>query len=153
LLRARGDGWLQGSSAFQTQQDRCTQKLTYTVATHIKLTQIQEGPVLRGKSEHRVPPLTKKIFAIDGFWKKEDQFSPKEVSLGILTIFQGRPHALEWLGQNKTGSTIFLFFGGSGGCFILFVSVFVGLLNGCLDFHFVGFLKREKHKKYDQNIF
>lgn len=42
---------------------------------------------------------------------------------------------------------------GLGGGVVLFVSVFVVLLNGCFDFHFVSFLRERKIKKYDQNIF
>lgn len=31
--------------------------------------------------------------------------------------------------------------------------MFVVLLNGCFDFHFVSFLRERKIKKYDRNIF
>ena len=56
---------------------------------------------LRGGSGHGVPPLTKKLFAIDTCWQMEKSVFLYRMSLGISTILQGRAHTKDNLTNTK----------------------------------------------------
>lgn len=52
-------------------------------------------PALKRKSKQQVPPLTKKIFVIDGCWKRENQSSNKKKKknvAGFINLFCGKRH-------------------------------------------------------------
>ena len=54
----------------------CVYELTGTVVARTRLAQVQtrQGPRAERGSGHRVPPLTKRVSAIDSFWQKKGQF-------------------------------------------------------------------------------
>lgn len=73
-------------------------ELTEAIAACIGNAHVQDrqSQSLRQRSEHELPSLTEKLFAIHTCWQRESVFS-NGVSLGMLTTIQGRPHAQEKL--------------------------------------------------------
>lgn len=74
IVRARGNGWLQGNSIFQKQHGRCTYELTETVT---ELTRSAQAHTMQNLSveELRVLPPAKEVLSSDSSWDKESQFS------------------------------------------------------------------------------
>ena len=68
-VTARSDGWLQGNSVFQIQEDCCTYEL-----------RTRWGPSTERGIEKGVPLLIKKLSSIDTCWKMENQLSPMSLS-------------------------------------------------------------------------
>lgn len=79
-LRTRGGGYLQGSSVFQTQQGRCTHKLTKTGNTHKTLIRKSQTKFLgeRKTGRHKDPPLDKELLAFECSYVRKSQFSSME---------------------------------------------------------------------------
>lgn len=78
-----GDAEEAGSSRYNRTDARSHKD---TVITHIRPAQVQANriPVLGGESEHRVSPLTKKLYPINIGLQR------KKISMEITTL-QGRP--------------------------------------------------------------
>ena len=71
IVRARGDGWHQGNSVFQTQQGWCTDELMGpTGSAQLK----PDGPSTeKGNNQEHI---IKKLSAIHTHWQRENKFSP-----------------------------------------------------------------------------
>ena len=89
----------------------CAYKLRETVAACTRPAQVQDRQfaALRGKSGHRIPPLTKKLSPSDTHWQRENQLFQWWATEYISATFQDKPQAQEELvGQHKINSMVFL---------------------------------------------
>lgn len=75
-LRARGSGWVQENSVFHSQQGSCTYKCTDVRAVCVRPTQAQaaQNPSVERGSGDKIPPLAKKLLAIDSLREREVTF-------------------------------------------------------------------------------
>ena len=77
IVRAIGSLWLQGISAFWTQQDRCTYELTVIGIAISRPRQFKPDKTPAWKrGSHKIPSLAEEeLLTVNTCWKRESQFS------------------------------------------------------------------------------
>lgn len=96
-IRARGDGWIQGSNIFQTQEDWRTSELTETVTAHERCSQVQtkQNPITKKWTSAQSPTPTLETVCKWYILEKGESFFYSVESLGIAPKYQGRLYAQE----------------------------------------------------------
>lgn len=128
----RGDGWLQGSSAFQTHQDRCANELTrlcVVTRTRPAWVQARQGPSTERRNWAWGPTASQEATDNGYLLAKGKSVLSSLVLLGISTTLQGRTYAREQLVNKKQAQLCFRGHFKFWFVFSIFVSFcFIGLL-------------------------
>lgn len=105
IIRARDGGWLLGNSHSRTNPHMNSQKLRQYVQALYKFNPDKVSALRRG-SRHKIPPLTKKLFAVNTCWEGKISFLQWSVT-GNINHTARQTWCSGIVAQHTTGSMDF----------------------------------------------